>query len=633
MDAISNFGYGTVTTAPSPATSGTTMVIGTATFAQFPDPATSGEYNVVDWATGTIPLQSNAEILRVSSKGTNGTINFARTQESTSARTIVVGDQVMLAPTKKVFDDIEQVGKANLIKNGNFINNSTNGYGGTPDDFTNSSGNPVQGGFPSFTKQQLIDLLGVVDGDIEGLWNLTEASGDATDLSSNAYNLTDNNTVTSSDDGLMGKARDFELANTEYFSIADANCANLRLTGSRTFFAWVKPESIGISNGIIIKDDNGSNGYLFYITTGNTPRVIVRGLTTNTIATADVTVEAGKWYFLVGVYDSTNTKLKIWVNGIKKEVTASGSSTDSGTAFYVGSRHNATDNYFDGLIQNAGVLSVALTDSQVKKLWAYTTYKGQKIRRATSNGNIYQTLDENLVERLRGKTVTMRATMWQDTASIGQININDGSDNKSTTTATTGSWVTVSKTITISATATAITLKLEVNTSDGNVWFKEVAFYEGSGVAPYSHSADDWARFPRLLKINPPAIQNAYWFEENRVFDYTPTTLTGFSANPSMRIRVYIKGKLVHIVVVSLTGGTSNATGFTMTAPVNKSSIEGNDNHVAFANVIDNGTITWGTLQINNAGSTIDVSKNGSFTGFTASGSKYCYGEIYYTIE
>ena len=80
--------------------------------------------------------------------------------------------------------------------------------------------------------------------------------------------------------------------------------------------------------------------------------------------------------FYCRVYDSANSKLKVWVNGIKKEVTASGSSTDTDGVFYAG--RNNGGSYYGGLIQNAGVLSVALTDNQVKKLFAITMYKGQK---------------------------------------------------------------------------------------------------------------------------------------------------------------------------------------------------------------------------------------------------------------
>lgn len=106
-DAHSNFAYGTVVTAPSPGTSGTTVVIGTTTFAQFPDPSSTSEYNIVVWASGTIPLASNAEVMRVVAKGTNGTIDVERAQESSSNRSVAVGDQVGLAVTKKTLTDVE----------------------------------------------------------------------------------------------------------------------------------------------------------------------------------------------------------------------------------------------------------------------------------------------------------------------------------------------------------------------------------------------------------------------------------------------------------------------------------------------------------------------------------------------
>lgn len=105
-DAHPNFAYGTVVTAPSPATSGTTIVIGTSTFADFPDPSTNA-YNVVIWPDGTLPLSSNAEIVRIVAKGTDGTLNIARYQENSGTRNILVGDQFAAAITGKPFTDLE----------------------------------------------------------------------------------------------------------------------------------------------------------------------------------------------------------------------------------------------------------------------------------------------------------------------------------------------------------------------------------------------------------------------------------------------------------------------------------------------------------------------------------------------
>jgi len=388
----------------------------------------------------------------------------------------------------------------NLLKNGNFINNSTDGYGGTADDWTNSSGNPVQGGFPTCTKAQLISWLGITDGQIEGLWNLNEASGNAIDLSSNGYDLTETSgTIANSSDGLMdGGARDFELGDTEYFT---DTAANTLITGDQTWFAWIKPESLPGDMRIFGHSDstptnhgsirvNSSNGVSFQLV----------GLTTNSSVSSDVILETGKWYFVCGVYDSGATKLKIWVNGIKVEVTASGSHTVSGTqSLSIGRMGLYNSQYYDGLVNNSGVLSVALNDDQVKALWAHTTYRGTKIRRNSTNGLISQSLPQNLVEQYRGKTLTLNTKMYQETASTVQISIYDGStETASSTTDVTNMWLNPNISATIDEDATEITLRLKVSTSNGDAWFKECSVSHG-GAMVYSPSQDDLNTFPRLL--------------------------------------------------------------------------------------------------------------------------------------
>lgn len=104
FDGHANFAYSTVDTAPSPATSGTSLVLDDA--ADFPDPSSAGAYNIVIWPAGELPLSSNAEIVRVTGKSSD-TLTITRTQEGTSARTVTTGDQVALAITKKTFTDVE----------------------------------------------------------------------------------------------------------------------------------------------------------------------------------------------------------------------------------------------------------------------------------------------------------------------------------------------------------------------------------------------------------------------------------------------------------------------------------------------------------------------------------------------
>lgn len=101
-DNYKNFAYSTVATAPSPAASGTSLVVATGDGILFPTPP----FNATVWPTGTQPTPDNAEIVRVTNISTD-TFTITRTQESTSARTILVGDQIAATITAKTFEDVE----------------------------------------------------------------------------------------------------------------------------------------------------------------------------------------------------------------------------------------------------------------------------------------------------------------------------------------------------------------------------------------------------------------------------------------------------------------------------------------------------------------------------------------------
>lgn len=102
FDAHKNFAYSTVATAPSPAASGTSLIVQTGDGAKFP----ATPFNATVWPVGTQPLSSNAEIVRVTNIS-GDTLTITRTQESTVARSILIGDQIANTITAKVLTDIE----------------------------------------------------------------------------------------------------------------------------------------------------------------------------------------------------------------------------------------------------------------------------------------------------------------------------------------------------------------------------------------------------------------------------------------------------------------------------------------------------------------------------------------------
>src|SRR4051794_7970241 len=106
FDSHVNFGYATIATAPTPAASGTTFSVTAGFGAIFP----AAPFNAVVWPAGSNPLTTNAEVVRVTNKGTGDNWTVTRTQESSSARSIAIGDQIMCAVTAKTLTDIETLG-------------------------------------------------------------------------------------------------------------------------------------------------------------------------------------------------------------------------------------------------------------------------------------------------------------------------------------------------------------------------------------------------------------------------------------------------------------------------------------------------------------------------------------------
>ncbi len=101
-DLHKNFAYSTIATAPSPAASGTSLVVAAGQGALFP----VTPFNATIWPTGVQPTSSNAEIVRVTNISTD-TFTITRTQEGTNARTVVVGDQIAATITAQTLTDVE----------------------------------------------------------------------------------------------------------------------------------------------------------------------------------------------------------------------------------------------------------------------------------------------------------------------------------------------------------------------------------------------------------------------------------------------------------------------------------------------------------------------------------------------
>jgi hypothetical protein len=201
--------------------------------------------------------------------------------------------------------------------------------------------------------------------DYAAVYHLKEASGTRNDSSANAYHLSDNNTVTS-EAGKIGTAASFALANSEYLTIADASAPNLEIAASQTWQNWFKFTDSTASQVLMGKKNTIERS--LYKANASTLRFYIDGLSSAEV-NSGVTPTASTWYHLVGVYDSSAGKLRIFVNASKTEATVTGSPTDTNGNFSLGRSGSVNSGYVYGAMDEARIRASALSDD-----WIATEY-------------------------------------------------------------------------------------------------------------------------------------------------------------------------------------------------------------------------------------------------------------------
>lgn len=115
-----NLALGTVLTAPSPATSGTSLVLNSGEGARFSDPATTGEFYATAFPAGENPHSENSEIVKVTAISTD-TFTIVRAQRSTTAKSIAVDWIVIQGIYAEDVEASQLMGiERQAIMNGNF---------------------------------------------------------------------------------------------------------------------------------------------------------------------------------------------------------------------------------------------------------------------------------------------------------------------------------------------------------------------------------------------------------------------------------------------------------------------------------------------------------------------------------
>lgn len=203
-------------------------------------------------------------------------------------------------------------------------------------------------------------------------WKMNELSGNRSDSTSGAKTLTDNNTVTASSGYVEGVGAFFTAANSEYFSTADSADWYFG-TGDFSISCWIKTGADIADQGFIAQNQDGSNGWDFYIS-GVTPHlrfkntvgaattidldVVWTGVTTNTI-------------YHLAVKRSGND-FSVWVDGVQMGATLTDTSEVSNFTgeLWIGRNGGVVGtNYFGGSMSDVAIWKgYALTDAEIKSL-------------------------------------------------------------------------------------------------------------------------------------------------------------------------------------------------------------------------------------------------------------------------
>jgi len=213
------------------------------------------------------------------------------------------------------------------------------------------------------------------DANIQGYWKF-EANGK--DESGNSNDLVASGTP----DHIAGKfdnGADLEDggAPKEWYYINHGDQVGLSISGSITVLAWIKVESLSDNRPIITKRDGSFDGYNLFIAPAGALYFVCTGLTTHIqVNTADGVISTGTFYQVAGVYDSVNSKLKVFVDAVKTEVVASGNIDTNTVPFAVGSQYqgggSTPNKYFDGIVDDAVVFNRALSDAEIAYLFNNT---------------------------------------------------------------------------------------------------------------------------------------------------------------------------------------------------------------------------------------------------------------------
>ena len=227
--------------------------------------------------------------------------------------------------------------------------------------------------------------MAVIDNLVFSL-SMDEASGNAIDDHS-TNDFTETGGTIASAAGKVGTSREFILADTEYFDIAD----NSEVSGGDidwSFECWVYLNFNNIRQVFIGKDidtPGGSRDFAFYYEPSNPGLVFwIDGTTAGTV-NYGVTLSTATWYHLTFGHSASSNELWVSVDAATPNTSSTtGPATDSGAPLHIGSRaYPGFEDYLDGRIDEVRMWK---RDIRSDLTWLYNSGNGRSYADIVAEG-------------------------------------------------------------------------------------------------------------------------------------------------------------------------------------------------------------------------------------------------------
>lgn len=151
------------------------------------------------------------------------------------------------------------------------------------------------------------------------------------------------------------------------------NASSLQITGNLSVGIWVQTSDVPIIAKRLISKDNASSIRSWALQMTNTGTVafyVWRGGVIQSSGVSSVSINDGKWHYVMGVNDGTN--LMLYVDGIKcASATVGGAIDNAAVNVFIGSRSALTAGgmTMNGSLDEARIYNRAISDEEIRRLY------------------------------------------------------------------------------------------------------------------------------------------------------------------------------------------------------------------------------------------------------------------------